>query len=42
MRRRRKIVRDAYQSLFDKLANDDKQRFVEAIRVVNGILSSVE
>lgn len=42
MRRRRKIVRDAYQSLFDKLAIDDRRKFVDAIRVVNGILSAVE
>ena len=42
MRRRRKIVRDAYQNLFDKLAVDDREKFVDAIRVVNGILSSVE
>ena len=42
MRRRRKIVRDAYQSLFDKLATDDRRKFVDAIRVVNGILSTVE
>lgn len=42
MRRRRKIVRDAYQNLFDKLTVDDRRRFVDAIRVVNGILSAVE
>jgi DNA-binding MarR family transcriptional regulator len=42
MRRRRKIVRDAYQSLFDKLTVEDRRKFVDAIRVVNSILSNVE
>ena len=42
MRRRRKIVRDAYQGLFDKLVPDERSRFMDAIRVINGILSKAE
>jgi DNA-binding MarR family transcriptional regulator len=42
MRRRRKIVRDAYQQLFDKLDEEERRKFVDAIRTINEILSSVE
>ena len=39
MKRRRKRVREAYQSLFSKLASDEQNGMVSALRTLNGILS---
>lgn len=39
MRRRRKRVREAYQTLFGKLSTEEQGTFVGAIRQLNGILS---
>jgi DNA-binding MarR family transcriptional regulator len=38
MKRRQRIVREAYQDLFNKLPRKDRATFIEAIRVINGIL----
>ncbi|MCP4606830.1 MAG: MarR family transcriptional regulator [Proteobacteria bacterium] len=40
MRRRRKRVREAYQSLFSRLMNDEKESFVTSLRKLNDILLS--
>jgi DNA-binding MarR family transcriptional regulator len=39
MRRRRKIVRDAYQGLFNRLVPAERSTFIDAIRKINSILS---
>ena len=40
MRRRKKTLREAYQKLLDSLSVDEKARFVEAVWILNDLLSS--
>ena len=39
MRRRRKRVREAYQTLFTKLTSDDQAVFIDSLRKLNDIVS---
>ena len=41
LRRRRRRVKEAYRKLFDKLSNNERRKFITAMRTLNSILSSV-
>jgi len=42
MRRRRKRVRDGYQTLFSKLSAAERDSFVDSLRTIEGLLARAE